>query len=266
MDDQKEIIERAGDSSILKEGMDVSASNRPFHSKPGIIYKVTNLINGKIYIGKTVAKLKKRISSHIFNVRSSNYNSAFHAAIRKYGEQNFKWEVIDKCLFPDILCELEKFYIKQFNCKAPGGYNLTDGGDGACGHTVTPEVRKKISDALCGEKNFNYGKKFPEKSVETKRKISIANTGKHRSEETKMRMSAAQKGRIVSAETRKKISNSLSGEKHHMFGKHHSLEARKKISIAGTNRHPSPESREKIRLSRIGMRKVIVDGKSTWRK
>lgn len=106
------------------------------------IYKVTNKINGKIYVGKSI-DIKNRWSRHISESLVSeklwkeNYRhirTPFHSAIRKYGEENFNWEVIEECP-RDQLNDREKYWIKElFSNDRNVGYNVTMGGDGySCG-------------------------------------------------------------------------------------------------------------------------------------
>lgn len=157
-----------------------------------IIYKVTNLIDGKIYIGKTEKTLEQRKSRHLYQVNNKQYNSIFHSAIRKYGQENFIWEIIDNCLF----IELEKFYIKKFNSKAPNGYNLTDGGEGMCGYSYGPlsdEHKKKISDNA--KTNPNYGMRGKHMTKEQISKISISCKGIKFSDEHKLKIGIANKGK-----------------------------------------------------------------------
>lgn len=94
------------------------------------IYKWTNKINGKIYIGQSI-NIEERSRSHIssaYYIKSNTYNTAFHAAIRKYGPQNFDFQII--CLCPVTeLDTLEKYYIKELNTLVPNGYNMTTGGE-----------------------------------------------------------------------------------------------------------------------------------------
>lgn len=89
------------------------------------IYLITNLLNGKQYVGKTRYTLAHRFTQHCNN----NYNTYIHNAIQKYGRENFKIEQIctcDDCYWR----ELEQFYIKKFHTHyTEGGYNITWGGD-----------------------------------------------------------------------------------------------------------------------------------------
>lgn len=94
------------------------------------IYKIENLINGKVYIGKSV-NIKVRLQNHkseSFNKNSNAYNTAIHRAIRKYGLENFSFEVIEECSRKD-LSDREKYWIKFYNSFG-NGYNLTFGGEG----------------------------------------------------------------------------------------------------------------------------------------
>ncbi len=175
-----------------------------------IIYKATNLINGKVYIGQTVKRLLQRKSAHLYNAKK-DCTYYFHNAIRKYGTDNFKWEVI--CICPNIesLNEQEQYYIKLYNSMKVG-YNLHSGG---LNYTVSEKTRKKLRKAhpsMRGKNNPNYGKPM--------------------SEERKEKIRQATLGRIVSKETRRKKSISMTGENHWNYGKHHSDETKKRMSIA----------------------------------
>ena len=63
----------------------------------GYIYKHTNKKNGKVYIGKTLDKPEDRWRDHVNEANSGKYNYRFHNAIRKYGEDAFSMEIIEKC-------------------------------------------------------------------------------------------------------------------------------------------------------------------------
>lgn len=111
------------------------------------IYKIENLINGKVYIGKSV-DIKSRLQNHkseSFNKNSNAYDTAIHRAIRKYGIENFSFEVIEECS-RENLSDKEKYWIKFYNSFG-SGYNLTTGGEGV--PTVNEkQIRKLWDDGL----------------------------------------------------------------------------------------------------------------------
>jgi len=88
-----------------------------------IVYKIENLVNGKCYVGQTIQPLKFRIAEH-----KSSKTSLIGRAIKKYGWENFKVEIISECKTFEELDEQEKLWIKKLNCKSPNGYNIMDGG------------------------------------------------------------------------------------------------------------------------------------------
>lgn len=106
------------------------------------IYKITNLVNGKCYIGQSV-NINKRFIAHknsAFNENSTSYNYPLSRAIRKYGLNNFSFEILEECgLFE--LDEKEIFYIAKYQAYGEGGYNQDPGGKQAS-HYV------KLSDEL----------------------------------------------------------------------------------------------------------------------
>ena len=94
------------------------------------IYKIQNLINGKIYIGQSV-DICYRFNNHkseSFNPKSNAYNTAIHRAIRKYGVENFSFDIIEEC-DQNELREREIYWINYYNSFG-NGYNLTTGGEG----------------------------------------------------------------------------------------------------------------------------------------
>lgn len=92
--------------------------------KFGIIYKITNLLNGKVYIGQTIQSLEHRFSQH----KHKTSSSPIHLAIKKYGHKNFIIEELEKCSV-GILDEREIFYIEQYKSYYKKfGYNISRGG------------------------------------------------------------------------------------------------------------------------------------------
>jgi len=97
------------------------------------IYKITNLVNGKIYIGQTIKNPKDRFIRHIYEaVNKKNKKSLVLNAIRKYGKDNFKFDIIKSGNFNrQLLDELEIHYIQLYNSTNKNtGYNILKGGNG----------------------------------------------------------------------------------------------------------------------------------------
>lgn len=121
-----------------------------------IIYKVTNLINGKLYIGQTVRTLDERKEEH-FRKRKSILSQA----IRKYGKENFVFEVIDTAETVEGLNEKEIQWITFYNCLTPYGYNQCEGGGNTKGYhhsEVSKMVMRDRKQNYTGGNNPFYGK------------------------------------------------------------------------------------------------------------
>lgn len=93
------------------------------------IYKITNLINGKIYVGQSIDIIErwKQHGYKAFNSNERAYNSAIHLAFRKYGIENFQLEILEECPANE-LDEKEKYWIEKLNTLTPKGYNILQGG------------------------------------------------------------------------------------------------------------------------------------------
>ena len=98
----------------------------------GCIYKITNLINNKIYIGQTSQTAAARWSSHKKNFKQLRDDMAIHKAMFKYGEDNFSFEIIEECENA-LLADRECYWIAHYN-SYKDGYNSTIGGEGAPKH------------------------------------------------------------------------------------------------------------------------------------
>lgn len=139
----------------------------------GIVYKFTNKVSKKVYVGVTTKTLEERLFAHLN--KANREKSAFQTALKKYGVESFNYEVIDTASSKEELFEKETMWIKILNCVSPNGYNLTIGGGGIV--EMLPEIREKISKS-------KTGKSIPKL-----------------------------KGRVRSQEERSKISKSLGGSK-----------------------------------------------------
>ena len=162
-----------------------------------IIYKATNKVNNKSYIGQTIKPLEKRQSEHL---RSSikNSNFAFHRAIRKYGKENFEWKILCECKDIDELNLLEEKYIKEYGTFGKSGYNMNTGGGMSYGYKHTESSREKI-----GMRYYPTGSAHP-------------NTGKVLSEHTRYLI--------------KKNHAPCSGKDNAFYGKTHTEETKQKLS------------------------------------
>ena len=111
-----------------------------------LIYKVTNKINGKVYVGQTIHSLEHRRSGHERDARCKKKTTVkFHNALLKYGYDNFDWEVLKECTTQEELDYYEDYYIKEFNStNREKGYNLKSGGK--LGVIFTNEVKAKIGE------------------------------------------------------------------------------------------------------------------------
>lgn len=94
------------------------------------IYKITNIVNNKVYIGLTTISIEYRWGRHKTASKDINNNKHLYRAMRKYGIDKFKIEEIDSTDDFEKLGELERYYIKKYNSMNPDvGYNLTAGGE-----------------------------------------------------------------------------------------------------------------------------------------
>ena len=169
-------------------------------AKKYCVYKHTNKINGKIYIGLTSRKPEYRWS----NGNGYKHNPYFYSAIQKYGWDGFEHEIIKDNLTEQEAQELEISLIAELNSTDKKfGYNVLLGGNlGTLGVEMSEETRKKMSESRRGENNHFYGKNH---SDEAKIKMSKAKVGKYRGK------NSPNYGRHASEETRQKMSKVFKG-------------------------------------------------------
>jgi group I intron endonuclease len=197
-----------------------------------VIYKVTNLLNGKIYVGQDSNNRDEYFGSGIWISRS----------IKKYGRKNFKKEIIEVCSSLEELNNKEIFWISKLNSTDPNiGYNVHNGGTGGDRYTNNPridEIKEKARLKNLGNNNPFYGKSH---TIESKKSISEKQKGKFVSEETKKKISDSHKGKNIPEEVKKKMSeNSLNK------GKELSGDVKIKISNKLKGRVFSAETKKKM--------------------
>lgn len=165
----------------------------------GVIYKATNKVNGKSYIGQTIRDFNRRKVEHLNQAKNKHRSCAyFHSAILKYGADSFTWEVIFESESIEELNAKEIEFIKKFNTYGSEGYNLCEGGSSNSGYKHSEETLQK-------KRKFRHSEKTKEEArqrmlgtkvkEETKEKLRQINLGKKHSEKTKQKMSKSNKGK-----------------------------------------------------------------------
>jgi len=131
-------------------------------NKSGIIYLASNINSNKKYVGQTFTTLTYRKNKHKSSAFKYDSQLKFHQALRKYGWNMFKWEVIEIDVELDLLDERETYWIEyhdSFNC----GYNMTMGGCSSRGYHHTEETKEKLRNGAKGKSNLDhYIKRFGE--------------------------------------------------------------------------------------------------------
>lgn len=189
------------------------------------IYKIENLINHKVYIGKST-NIIKRFQRHA----SSTHNVLLKRAFKKYGFENFSFEILIETYDLDYW---EIFLIQLFNAvDKEHGYNLAYGGEGG---KLCEESIEKMSKKLKGRKAWNKGLHYHKRCSP--------------SEETRKKMSESHKGFKHTEESKAKMSKSLKGKN---LGHPVSEKTRMLISIKNKNKVLSEETKEKIRQFNLG--------------
>lgn len=184
----------------------------------GCLYQI-EFPNGKSYIGITVGTAEARLSEHLYNAKRG-IDRGVYRAIRKYGESALKIKTLAIGGW-DYLVALEKKAIAAFGTFGCGGYNMTEGGEGALGYKHRPDSLRKMGDTHLGN-SYRKGKTF--------------------TDETKAKMSAAAFGRKLSPETKAKIGEASKGNQH------------------GLGRTKSAAERERLSMMAIGKSKGATSG------
>lgn len=202
------------------------------------VYKITNTMTGKIYIGSTAVGFRSRCNGHVRWLKSGKHpNPALQNSWNVHGAANFRFEVVEH-VGPDDAVACEQKWIDTLKPFGDVGYNLCRKAGSVLGIKRRPETLVKMSLARSGKGH----------SDETKRLLSKISS--NLSDDTRRKMSESAKKRRASVATREKMSKAATGRKH-------TAETRRKISEKAKN--PSPELRQK--------RSVISSNKSeAWRK
>lgn len=193
---------------------------KPPHRGWAWVYVVTNRETGKQYVGITTFAVRRRWRRHcnraLANKKRNGDCPALHAAIRKYGEDAFTVEQVYLAFSWEAALAAEIDLIATSCTKVPGGYNLTDGGEGVLGMRLSEKHRHHLA---------------------------TVNIGRKHNPETKQKRSEAMRGRMWTAEQRAKLK-----------GRPKSAAHRANLSAAKKGKKVSDAGREAIRLGHIGIR------------
>jgi len=212
------------------------------------IYKTTNLVNGKFYIGQSKYDDPEYLGS----------GKLINLAIRKYGKKSFKKEILVECSSVKEMNEMEIFYQNMYSdCFSPKGYNICHGvwgGDNFSNNPNKEVIRKKLSDQKIGNKIW-LGRHHKLETIEKLRnmKLGVDHSGKnnpmyqkHHSDQTKKEMSLCRKGiyylerygeersKEIKLKSGKKLKGKNTGLRPYMVGDRNpskNEDVRKKISL-----------------------------------
>lgn len=203
-----------------------------------VIYKATNIINGKSYIG-VANDFEKRKRQHKNSAKRED-GYYFHRAISKHGWDSFEWFIIK---FSDdmeeLLIEEQHLIEEQGTHYLRNGYNLTLGGEGHLGHKHSEETRRKLSIKASL-------RPVTEERIEVLRKNAREMKRNGHTNEAKAKISAAHKGRKFSTLHRQKIGENT--KKQTFFA---DPEYREKMRKSCTGKKRTPEQKERYRQAAL---------------
>jgi group I intron endonuclease len=217
-----------------------------------IIYKATNLVNGKSYIGQTCRTLEERIYEHWVGNPGNGY---FQNALKKNGIEGFKYSILDNSEDRGQLNLKEEFWINFFNTPAPNGHNLRTGGNA---WTLTEQARNNMS---LGKKNmpeenrkawigklrqYNLGKEAWNKG-----KMGIYN------EEARWKMGASTRGKIRTVDGYI-LAEKLIDVEYKKPAIYMSEEHKQKLREANLGKHHTEESKEKCRIAGLKVKNRVI--------
>jgi len=181
--------------------------NQDRHRNNAGIYSITNKVNEKVYIGKTIDRFIERYWHHVWLLDNcQHHNKYLQQSWNKYGVDNFVFEVTHVLQPDEDVNKLEVEFISKYNSYI-SGYNLTLGGDGGNGRKTSEHAKKII-----GEKNkiHGLGRKA---SSETRIRMSRSSSHHSPTPEHREILRKYRTGRTASIETRKKIRDANIGSK-----------------------------------------------------
>lgn len=195
------------------------------------IYKITNKINGKIYIGKHIDRSKNAADDYMGS------GITIKKAQKRYGIENFTKDILEECTKENVNSR-EIFWIDKLQSTNHNiGYNIAKGGEGGDTFTHNPKaeiLRKQFSERVKGDKNPNFGKNHSKKRKQQIRKANTNliywNNGKINKRSKSCPGEGWVRGILVSQESAELRSKTHKGKISSFKGKHHTTEAKAKLS------------------------------------
>lgn len=242
-----------------------------------LVYQITNLINEKIYVG-----------CHSTRNKNDNYmgsGNAIKKAIKKYGRENFKKEILKECNSPQEMLDKEKEIVNKEFVARLDTYNMMIGG--VWDNRKDKSKSEEYKDKLRGKKRTDETKKkmqgkVPVINSEGRRfkvliddprylsgELTHTSIGRKNTKESLKKMSEKAKGRKVSTETKEKIKNTLMGKGNHFYGKVHTDESKLKMSKSrkGIPKPPfSEEHKKNLSLNKIGKKWITSSDFTTLKQ
>lgn len=223
------------------------------------VYVLRNQVNGKTYVGQAKNPMQRK-ATHFYVARKNNDKRPLYAAMRKYGIENFSFEILEECS-DELIDEREKFWVSSLESNVSDkGYNLTSGGQRGQKRSgprrkLSEEHKRKISEGNTGRVSAMLGKQHSE---ETKKLMSVRSKGHKKPKRTvehAQKLGAALKGKSA-------WNKGMPGENQPRFGKRHSEETKQKM------RKPKPpgfaESLRETHLTLVDERhaEIIADARA----
>ena len=153
-----------------------------------LVYKITNLLDGKLYIGVT-SNMDRRMMEHrkLANLKAGY---ALHRAMHKHGLESFKEEILMECMDESEAYVFERYFIELVQSRQPNGYNLTDGGDSPPSQAGKIQTPENIAKRLIARQGYRH-------SEATKLKQSIAAKRRPINPEAAMNSAAKRRGKTL---------------------------------------------------------------------
>jgi group I intron endonuclease len=208
------------------------------------LYRITNLINQKVYLGQTMYP-KKRWNNHKYEARKLHPEFYLHKAIAKYGVDNFIFEIIAQSKIQEDANEIEADLIVQYDSRNPKmGYNIMPGGKIHSGYKHSDETKEKMRQ-IALQRGCNA------EAIEGLKKCAASVKGVPRTDEVKEKIRLSSIGQKRSDESRKKMSESHKGKPSGRLGIKHSEESKEKMRKAYNGQYTNKTWK-------------LIDGKRVW--